>query len=454
MKKLFALCCLLSASFTYSQRGSVGIGTPTPNDGAALEIKSSGKTLLLPRLSTAALNGISTAEAGMTAYDLNKRSMVGYVGSKGASVINQPSFNAFFAVSTGVSYSQSFTASSTFLLQSVSVYLKPETNAVITSFTMTIFSGAGRSGTVLGSTNLVINGSVAGYQDFNLSGSGITIQNGQVYTFSVSINAGAGYSTSASIGSSSTNVYSGGDLYINTTRYASNDLAFDITAEGAGSWQQFLLSSGDQSISGKLSLNGGNADAFTILNGGDTRIWNDNGTANISFYASNVGTGNGNDNATFVIRSNGQTFSFNGTGGSVSSDERLKQDIVPLNNSLQKIMQLNGYSYRFKTKATDPHKEIGVLAQEVKKVVPDAVYTDDKGMYSVSYNALVPLLINAVKEQQAEIEKLKSNDTKALSLQKENDTLKQKQQDLTKRMEQLEALVMKQQNSSEIISRK
>ncbi|RYF85637.1 MAG: hypothetical protein EON98_06025, partial [Chitinophagaceae bacterium] len=135
-------------------------------------------------------------------------------------------------------------------------------------------------------------------------------------------------------------------------------------------------------------------------------------------------------NGTYLsILSDGKTFNFNGTGGSVSSDARLKQDILPLTNSLAKLMQLNGYSYRFKTKASDEQKEIGVLAQEVKKVLPEAVYTDDKGMYSVSYNALVPLLINAVKEQQAEITDLKQK--------------LDQQQDLIKRLEKLEAAILK-----------
>jgi heme exporter protein D len=186
---------------------------------------------------------------------------------------------------------------------------------------------------------------------------------------------------------------------------------------------------GTSSTPSKLSLDGGNGDAFTILNGGDVRIQDDLGTSSVLMYASVPGVAGAN-RAVLTIISDFKTFSFNGTGGTVSSDARLKQDIVPLTNSLQKIMQLNGYSYRFKTKATVEQKEIGVLAQEVKKVLPEAVYEDDKGMYAVSYNSLVPLLINAVKEQQAVIDELKQK--------------LDQQQNLVKRLEQLEAIVLKQ----------
>jgi len=181
---------------------------------------------------------------------------------------------------------------------------------------------------------------------------------------------------------------------------------------------------------GTVTLDGGSGEAFSILNGGDVRIFDDPGTSSALIYAG-APASTGENKAILTFLSDGKTFSFNGTGGAVSSDARLKQDIIPLTNSLQKIMQLNGYSYRFKTKALDEQKEIGVLAQEVKKVLPEAVYTDDKGLYSVSYNALLPLLINAVKEQQTQINELKQK--------------LDQQQDLLKRLQQLEAIVLKQQ---------
>jgi hypothetical protein len=198
-------------------------------------------------------------------------------------------------------------------------------------------------------------------------------------------------------------------------------------------------------IKGKMKLDGTSGTALNIVKGGDIRIEDDNGTSSVLVYAQ-VPVTPGENKAVLSVLSDSKLYSFNGPGVSVSSDARLKQDITPIDNSLQKLMQLNGYSYRFKTKATDPQKELGVLAQEVKAVLPEAVYTDAKGMYSVSYNSLVPLLINAVKEQQQEIagwkSKLLGQQEKLNTQQQEITALKAllaNQQEIAKRLASLEA---------------
>ena len=87
-----------------------------------------------------------------------------------------------------------------------------------------------------------------------------------------------------------------------------------------------------------------------------------------------------------------------------SSDQRLKQNIHPLTHALEKIQRLNGV--RFTWKKNDA-KDIGVIAQNVEKVLPELVKTDEDGMKSVAYGNLTALLIEAVKEQQKQIEDLK-----------------------------------------------
>ncbi len=90
-----------------------------------------------------------------------------------------------------------------------------------------------------------------------------------------------------------------------------------------------------------------------------------------------------------------------------SSDERLKEHIKPIYNSLWKVLQLKGVSFNWNSGARKGQADIGVIAQDVEKVLPEAVHTDEKtGMLSVDYPRLVPLLINAIKEQKDEIEKL------------------------------------------------
>ena len=86
----------------------------------------------------------------------------------------------------------------------------------------------------------------------------------------------------------------------------------------------------------------------------------------------------------------------------ISSDARLKSNIVSLGSTLPKLLQIDGKSYEMKGK-----QKIGVLAQEIQEVFPELVSEDDNEMLAVNYQGLVPVLINALKEQQQEIDELK-----------------------------------------------
>jgi hypothetical protein len=87
-----------------------------------------------------------------------------------------------------------------------------------------------------------------------------------------------------------------------------------------------------------------------------------------------------------------------------TSDERAKDDITPITGALDKVQQLGGYS--FTLKATD-EKSSGVIAQEVQKVMPELVQEGAEGLLSVQYGNMVGLLIEAIKEQQSQIDELK-----------------------------------------------
>ena len=88
-----------------------------------------------------------------------------------------------------------------------------------------------------------------------------------------------------------------------------------------------------------------------------------------------------------------------------SSDRSLKKDIVPLKDSLEKIMKISGYSYKWKSTDT---KDMGVIAQEVEAVYPEIVHTNSEGIKSVEYANLIAPLIEAVKSQEKEIQLLKN----------------------------------------------
>ena len=88
-----------------------------------------------------------------------------------------------------------------------------------------------------------------------------------------------------------------------------------------------------------------------------------------------------------------------------TSDIRLKDNIKPLENSLEKVKQLRGVEYdRNDTKS----HQIGVIAQEVEKIYPDFVSENEDGIKSVSYGQMVSVLIEAIKDLSEEVDTLKS----------------------------------------------
>ena len=93
--------------------------------------------------------------------------------------------------------------------------------------------------------------------------------------------------------------------------------------------------------------------------------------------------------------------SFNAT-----SDLRLKENINDLSNSLEKICAIRGVEYNWKA---DEEKKLhtGVIAQEVKEVIPEAVNSENEDKYSVDYNAIIGHLIEAVKTLKQEVDELK-----------------------------------------------
>ncbi|MDR1738490.1 MAG: tail fiber domain-containing protein [Candidatus Symbiothrix sp.] len=107
------------------------------------------------------------------------------------------------------------------------------------------------------------------------------------------------------------------------------------------------------------------------------------------------------------------------------SDENFKQNIADIQSPLSKVLQLRGVSYQLKPLALDSVREkdlsdakkwmeekysktrIGLVAQEVEKIIPEVVDTNEDGRKSVAYGEITGLLIEAIKEQQQEIEDLK-----------------------------------------------
>ncbi len=133
------------------------------------------------------------------------------------------------------------------------------------------------------------------------------------------------------------------------------------------------------------------------------------GPYNIVFTKSgNVGIGT--PSPSYTLHVNGSAYS---TGGWAGSDIKWKKNINPIDNALGSVMKLHGVSYEwraeeYKDMRFDENKQLGLIAQDVEKVIPELVRSDAKGYKAVSYEKLTAVLVEAIKEQQREIEELRA----------------------------------------------
>lgn len=87
------------------------------------------------------------------------------------------------------------------------------------------------------------------------------------------------------------------------------------------------------------------------------------------------------------------------------SDARVKENVETIPNALDKVKSMRGVGYN---KIGEEKRSVGVIAQELLEVLPEAVHQDEAGMYSVAYGNIVGVLVEAMKEQQKQIDELKA----------------------------------------------
>jgi hypothetical protein len=95
-----------------------------------------------------------------------------------------------------------------------------------------------------------------------------------------------------------------------------------------------------------------------------------------------------------------------------TSDERLKENIQPITNALSKVETISGNEYNWKEGFDEIHtkkgNDVGVIAQEIQKILPQAVIERDNGYLGVNYEKIIPLLIQSIKELSAKVKELEN----------------------------------------------
>lgn len=204
------------------------------------------------------------------------------------------------------------------------------------------------------------------------------------------------------------------------------------TATPAG--KLHIENSGTQLIVKEASAS---AAKINFMNDGTAAFWGLNGYSDVT-----------NTSANFSMNYNGTNlFTVNGAGDATlagtltqASDIRLKRNIAPLGSVLNKIKSVGAFTYNWIDEKKDQTQQIGFLAQDLEKQFPQLVKTDANGTKSVAYSNMVPVLLQAVKDQQAQIETLQQQ-------------LKSQNDEMAKRLELLEKILLNQ-NAEKVVTTK
>ena len=176
----------------------------------------------------------------------------------------------------------------------------------------------------------------------------------------------------------SRNAYPGDQMF---THYSNNGVSI---IGGQGGYTGCGLTIGEET---------GRSTSFNFIRGvSDT---NGGAAAAIEFSINGVGT------ATFA----GDVVAFGSP-----SDKRLKENIKPIESALDKVSKLQGVTFDWKKSDSELKikEDIGFIAQDVQKVIPELVRENEDGMLSMRHQGIAPILLEAIKELKAEIEELKN----------------------------------------------
>ena len=333
------------------------------------------------------LDGLNTSSSDTTGNSVVTRSG----GNFSAGVITATLINAGLYV--GTTQNITFEGSTDDLYETTLTVVDPTADRTITlpNVTGTVVT-TGDTGTV---TNTMLAGSIA---NAKLSNSSVTIDGNSV-SLGGSISPGFG-------------TVSGNNTWTGTQTFRDNKF---VITDDTDTTKILALQVSNVPTSTTVTL--------TVPNtSGTIAIGQPVLTSSAVTFASQIISGNSQNNSlgvgTAASGTAGEIRATNNVTAFYTSDKNLKENIVTIANALQKIDQIRGVTFDWKDEVIKRRggvdgffvrkKDIGVIAQEIEAVVPEAVATNPEGNKAVRYELLIPLLIQSIKELKAEIETLKS----------------------------------------------
>jgi hypothetical protein len=419
MKKILLAAAILFYSATniiFSQSLAINTDGTTANASAMLDIKSTTKGLLIPRMTTLERTAIVSPATGLQVYDTDLNLLYFYNGT------------AWTAITIAANY---WTSSGG------NIYNNTGTNVGI--------------GATVPGDKLEVNGNIR----FSGAGTLLAAPSTVGSAYSVTVKAGDPYVPVGGSGGSvnitaTNNMPAGGSGYsnlgpsgnINLTSGSGYNTAggnINITAGQTSCWSLTGNSHSDVNIQGGANLVAADAASINVYGGGTVGVGCPTANAiggnlilksgigtgtgaqgNIQLLNGNVGIGTSAPSSKLEVCGNTRiigTLNVSSTVTSSSgitcpSDLRYKKNIVPLDNPIEKLMQINAVQYNWR-KEEFPNMnfndklQTGFIAQDLEKIFPEMVFTDDTGYKSIDYSRLTPLLVETIKEQQKQIEVIK-----------------------------------------------
>lgn len=454
-----AALALLSLPFA-ARAQSVGIGTATPNPAAALELQSTTKGLLLPRLTQAERNALGTgliapAVAGLVIYQTdNTPGLYAYNGAAwvllspdnlGNHIATQTldlnnerlsgTATAALGDSTAQVQFQAAVPNKSVALLTRSYYARHYTRTMLSGYGMgpygqdidyAVWGNAYRSDGWAGIFTAGRPGSplrwvgLAGHPGYTNANAAIRIVDGTQAAGRVLTSDAVGNGKWLPI------TAAGGNFNLGTYQLVGNGGANGIRISSSGVVEQagveaptlLLHSNSNDDVTGgtlqwrendtaygwNLRHNTGGTEAGQSVDRLILERLNGAGAVSVmSWNQANGNVGINTLNASYTLDVNG---TIRGTNVS-PSDRRFKQDVRPLAGALAGVQRLRGVRYHWNALGVQHGgaagaEQLGLLAQEVEQVYPELVSTDAQGYKAVNYAQLAPVLIEAIKELKAE----------------------------------------------------
>ncbi len=209
----------------------------------------------------------------------------------------------------------------------------------------------------------------------------------------------------------------GGAVNLGSTLIVSNTTTFNnsVTLVGSNSaaTEYFKIQNASAADKFTVDSSSGNTEIVGTLTVTDTTTLNSTVTSSAVVNITNGTASSSKTTGALVVTGGvgigGDLF----VGGDIAafdtSDKRLKDNITPISNALNKILSISGNTFDWNKKSEKEGSDVGVIAQEILEVLPEAVTTRNNGYLAVRYEKIVPLLIEAIKELKVEVDELKAS---------------------------------------------